>query len=522
MDKIEQYINKKIYIIEDDAEYSNLFTLLLKTIGIENPLVFNDGLKGLMECFENPPDLLVLDLMLPNVPGEEILRLLRTSEKHRFISIMVVTATPEEKIREFDILRLGADIYLKKPFIPTDFLNNIKRLLNALKFSPVSEETRQTETAISDTNKIAKPKSDEVLQKEYESPSKKFITEVLEKELKQSPYKDKSKKTITSKQDKDFFAPSSDSTKKSISQEDTETFTGSKAEVTPNSKLYNGETITKSLEEIQLEKLHKGYNILDVIGSGGMGTVYRAEQVKLNRIVALKVLLSRYNEGTEVRERFNREALIMATVNHPNIVQVYEVGNTEYSLFFSMEYVEGKSLADHIRKGTLDLNDYMGIMLQVCNAIIHLHSKNIIHRDIKPSNILIRTDSIVKITDFGISRARLMSDNKDYTQVYNFIGTPEYMAPELFQMLPANEKTDIFALGMTFWKMFAGYDAPNVGAPLKKLFPDFPKEISDIVNRCLQLLPNNRYNSVTELREDLVNTFKKINPDFWDSYIRTL
>jgi serine/threonine-protein kinase len=269
----------------------------------------------------------------------------------------------------------------------------------------------------------------------------------------------------------------------------------------PASDDLDGPTLISAPPPNATSELCEGYRILEVIGRGGMGTVYKAEQVKLRRTVALKVLLERFQRNREVRERFHREALIMAQVNHPNIVQIFGAGQTESVSYFAMEYVDGASLATRILNQDLDLGECREIIRQTCNAISHLHSRNIIHRDIKPSNILINRQGYVKVTDFGISRARLGFDDGEFTQIVHVMGTPHYMAPELTDLSCATVATDLYALGMTFWRMFMGPENRDFGARLSKYRPELPTDLSNAVARCLEAEPGSRFRTILEARD---------------------
>src|SRR5919112_4747307 len=168
------------------------------------------------------------------------------------------------------------------------------------------------------------------------------------------------------------------------------------------------------------------YEIKRELGRGGMGVVYRARQISLNRIVALKMLTGHY--GAVELARFLAEAETAAGLHHSNIVQIYEVGEIDGAPFFSMEYVESGSLADQLRSGPIDERDAAKVLISVARALHFAHRNGVVHRDMKPANILFDADDVPKVTDFGI--AKRLTANSALTRSGAVIGTPTYMAPE--------------------------------------------------------------------------------------------
>ncbi|HPB30772.1 MAG TPA: protein kinase [Candidatus Sumerlaeota bacterium] len=257
--------------------------------------------------------------------------------------------------------------------------------------------------------------------------------------------------------------------------------------------------------ETRLPKTFRGYQIMGMIGGGGMGTVYRASQLNLDRIVALKVLSPQMAEDSVHRSRFEREAKILARLSHPNIVQVYDVGVSDYAPFFVMEYVEGISLGDRIRKGPATLAEGIDLIRQISEALIYLHSKGIVHRDVKPSNILISSEGLVKLTDFGISRMRRMEDQSDLTIVSSILGTPGYIAPEVMKGGKATEFSDQYGFGVTIWCLFTGLAAKEAArTSLKKLRPDLPPEFMEALATCMAPEPEKRHKTMRDARDALL------------------
>jgi len=469
-------LNKQVLIIEDNAGVGMYASVLIEMSGMATPTLIGDGLEGFVACLRNPPDALVLDLDLPTMKGEDILRFLRASSEHRRLPILIISSLPEARRRELELLRMGADVYLEKPIQEEAFLDTVRRLLD--------RPTPPPEASLVDS--VGTP------------PSHAFIAAALKKELQADfpvpaparapgpgiePVQPPPSAVLSPKASPPRPArpPVKDATRQPER-------TGG---IDPKASVF------------------QGYRLLNIVGAGGMGTVYKAEQISPQRIVALKVLLENLQQNPSTRERFARESQIMAQVNHPNIVQVFETGNTENTSYFSMEFVDGFSLSRHIANNTLEWVEYIEVVRQTCDAIAHLHAHGIIHRDIKPSNILLSRMGQVKITDFGISRARLVTDMSEFTQIPHFMGTPEYMAPELGSLSQANEQSDLYALGITFWRMFAGPDIRKAGAPLHEVRPEIPRALSDAVARCIAPDPTKRFDGVPEARDAILNAFKE-------------
>jgi serine/threonine protein kinase len=241
------------------------------------------------------------------------------------------------------------------------------------------------------------------------------------------------------------------------------------------------------------------YKVLGVLGSGAMGTVYLAEDPLLKRVLAIKVVREGFG-GAEALLRFKREAEVSARLNHPNAITVFDVGEEPgVGPFLVMEYVEGESLADLIKRGPLDPTQAIGLLLQAGDALEAVHSLGILHRDVKPENFMVSRSGRLKLMDFGIARG----DEGRLTQTASFLGTPAYAAPEVLNGAPASEATDRWSLSLTALEMLTGrlpFLADSVGAILYRIVhedPVFPEglipELRAVFQKALDKDPNARY-----------------------------
>src|SRR5216684_4437893 len=211
------------------------------------------------------------------------------------------------------------------------------------------------------------------------------------------------------------------------------------------------------------------YKIIDRLGSGGMGEVYLAQDGRLDRLVALKVLPAYFvSDDTRLR-RFQREARAASALNHPNILTIHEVGELEGVHFIATEFIDGHTIRESIASDDLSLTDVLDIVTQVAGALIAAHAAGIVHRDIKPENIMRRRDGIVKVLDFGIAKlveqtpADLQAITRQQTETGVVLGTVGYMSPEQARGLAVDERTDIWSLGVVLYEMLA-YRAPFASA----------------------------------------------------------
>ncbi|MEE9168121.1 MAG: protein kinase [bacterium] len=266
------------------------------------------------------------------------------------------------------------------------------------------------------------------------------------------------------------------------------------------------------------------YEILEKLGAGGMGVVYKAQDTKLDRFVALKFLPPHLSQSEEEKKRFIHEAKAASALDHPNICTIYEIDETEDGqMFIAMACYEGESLKDRIERGPLPLDECIDIAIQAAQGLAKAHSKKIIHRDIKPANILLTEDGQIKIVDFGLAKlaGRTMLTKEGAT-----LGTVAYMSPEQAQGEQVDHRTDIWALGAVLYEMvtgrqpFAGdYEQAVVYSiinedpePLTGLRSDVPMALEQVVNKCLDKNPEERYQHVDEMPADFRSLRKELEP----------
>ncbi len=267
------------------------------------------------------------------------------------------------------------------------------------------------------------------------------------------------------------------------------------------------------------------YEILEILGEGGMAFVYKARDTQLERFVAIKTLKPNYvNQNTFV-ERFRREAQTAANLNHPNIVQIFDWGIDEEP-YFVMEYIEGNTLTSIISKNrTISLSDILFIGSQVSSGLHAAHMKGLVHRDIKPGNIMITPDGKVKVTDFGI--VSLQNEESDITKTGSILGTASYISPEQAQGKPVSIESDLYSLGTVLYELIAGRppfsgDSPIATATkhltdkpekLSTFRRDLPKGVENAVMKLLEKATYDRYRSAEDLRATLLQQRKNLQAE---------
>jgi hypothetical protein len=272
------------------------------------------------------------------------------------------------------------------------------------------------------------------------------------------------------------------------------------------------------------------YQFLEKLGAGGMGEIYKAQDTRLNRFVAVKVLSTASAGDPERRKRFIQEAQAASALNHPNIITIHDIHPEGDSEFMVMEYVSGKTLVDLIPKGGLRLPQALKYAVQMTEALIAAHSVGIVHRDLKPANVMVTDAGLVKILDFGLAkltdRGPMTTSGGDATQTIadapltvegSIIGTVSYMSPEQAQGKKVDTRSDIFSFGVVLYEMvtgvraFAGDNALSTlsailrdeARPLAEVAPDTPPQIEQVIKRCLRKNPDDRWQSMMDVKAAL-------------------
>lgn len=259
------------------------------------------------------------------------------------------------------------------------------------------------------------------------------------------------------------------------------------------------------------------YELIEIIGEGGMSTVYKARDKILDRIVAVKILKDEFSKDKDFVEKFKTEALSAASISHPNIVNIYDVGQENNVHYIVMEYVDGTTLKDIIRKqAPLPINRAVDIAIMICDGVHHAHEKGIIHRDIKPHNILITEQGMVKVADFGIARA-VSAGTITYGK--NIVGSVHYFSPEQAKGEVINRTTDIYSIGCILYEMVTGKVPFNADSPItvalkhihdqpvspRSINPEIPPSLEGIIFKAMEKIPARRFQSAEDMRNALLN-----------------
>lgn len=268
---------------------------------------------------------------------------------------------------------------------------------------------------------------------------------------------------------------------------------------------------------VLISQIANRYQILSLVGQGGMADVYRAKDTILNRIVAIKILRSKLSQDPMILVRFQREASAASRLSHPNVVDIYDVGEFEGFHYIVMEYVRGRTLKQLItQRGAINFNEAIDIMRQLVSAVAMAHSNNIIHRDIKPQNVLVKDDGTVKITDFGIA---IDSDSVQLTSNNAVMGSAHYLAPETAQGMEPTAQVDIYSLGIVFYELLTGQVPYSGKTPteialqhlrqkipyVRDFYPAIPQSVENIILKATAKDLSQRYSSADEMLYDLVH-----------------
>src|SRR4029077_5643408 len=261
--------------------------------------------------------------------------------------------------------------------------------------------------------------------------------------------------------------------------------------------------------------LAERYEILELLGQGGMGAVYKARDTELGRLVALKLIRADLASNPEILLRFKQELILAREGSHRNVIRIFDLGQAKGFKFITMEFVEGRDLRAILReRGKLPPEEAVRIISQVCRALESAHAAGVVHRDLKPQNIMLDGKDRVYVMDFGIAHSL---ETPGMTQTGALMGTPEKMSPEKAKCMKVDARSDLFALGIIFYEMLTGispFKADTAMATLLKrtqerptppaeVDPAIPKAISDVVMKCLEIDRDHRYGTAREILEDL-------------------
>jgi serine/threonine protein kinase/tetratricopeptide (TPR) repeat protein len=267
------------------------------------------------------------------------------------------------------------------------------------------------------------------------------------------------------------------------------------------------------------------YRLLEALGTGGMGQVYLAEDTRLGRRIALKLLPPEYSDHPEKIQRFEREARAIASLNHPGIVTLHSIEEADGHRFLTMEHVEGRTLGASIPRGGLPLGRLLPLAIALADAVDAAHRQGVLHRDLKPENVMLTPEGRLKVLDFGLAKLRADGPEEDeaaretrsVTQDGRIVGTVAYMSPEQAQGLTVDHRSDVFSLGVLLYEMVTG-ERPFTGRtnlsvlssvlkdpprPVQELRPDLPRPLARLIERALEKRPEDRYQSTGDMRRDL-------------------
>ncbi len=277
------------------------------------------------------------------------------------------------------------------------------------------------------------------------------------------------------------------------------------------------------------------YEVLEVLGQGGMGTVYKGVDPLIGRLVAIKVIVADYIDNPELLKRFYREAKAVGNLQHPNIVTVYDLGEENKNPYLVMQYLDGEPLNKIIAaRRELSLLQKLGIIAKVCDALAYAHQRDIVHRDVKPGNVMLLKDGQVKLLDFGIARLGNSGHNQTETQKGQVMGTMSYIAPEVLNEEIADARSDVYSTGVMLFELLTyrlPFESTDLGSmiakkmqggpppSLAKYFENYPPELDEIVARALARDREERYNTAQDFAFDLERLIERLKRDMVGHYV---
>ena len=464
----EIYPESPILIVDDEQNFLKSINFRLRSEGITNVELCQKSQEVLPRLKKKKYSLILLDLIMPHPRGEELLP--QIIEKYPKIPVIVITADKDLE-KAVECLRDGAFDYLVKP---VDTRRLLEKVRNGLDFIGKAQ---------SDIAKI----STEIEAKEIDKGNVGLFYALGQAYEKIEDYG----KAFDLYQNIAIFDPRYPGIQEKLGK------------------------ITKLKRDIITIYHKERYEIIEKIGKGGIGVVYKAKDKMLNRMVALKIL--NQSPGLEKRdiERFISEAQKVARLQHTNIIGVYDCGQIENGYFISMEFIEGKNLATLINeKHPIPIPDILVIAKKLFTALAHFHQNGVIHRDIKPKNIMINYKNEVKVVDFGIAALKDDLKIKDRNVIY---GTPFYMSPEHLENSTIDHRTDIYSTGVTLFHLVTGRP-PFQGSShweimekhlkepvpsIKKYRNDVPEKLIQIIEKCMEKNKKNRYQNASQVIEEI-------------------
>ena len=521
----------RVLVVEDNVDLTNVVRSLLE---FENHTVdiFHTGSEGLANVLANPYDLVILDWDLPGVSGIEILRQFRQCGAKTPVIMLTGRSTVEDMEAGLD---QGADDYLAKPF-------NMKEL-----GARVRAHIRRAGTATSNSISLGDIDIDLVNKRvrkgglTHSLPEPEF--QLLELAAKYPHIRPTGEELLASiwSGDVEKSEPKLKMAMRKLRKKFDPKGNLIFSYLYPEIRAEGATPFSKKILEADLDidpylgTIFNGkYELVELIGGGGSGLVYRAKQLNLGSSVALKVLHLNALAQSDTMQRFQREARVTALLSHPNIVAVRDFGVAEQGQpYLVMEFVDGASLAEYLKQyGRPPLREVIDVFSQACSGLEHAHQKDIVHRDIKPSNVMLIHNGdagvIVKLVDFGLARSVNVSQVDQITQIGDVLGSPAYMSPEQARGELLDRRTDIYSLGCVLFETLQGnppfYGKDSVEILVKHITTDAPEmtldglvpvlqvKLNRIVAKCLAKDKEHRYQSATELKEALGQVMAGSNP----------